>query len=41
MMELNQDCFDTMEMKVMSEYRDFHRKKDVIDKLRVNVALRL
>jgi len=34
-MEINPDSFDTPEMKIMSEFRDTQRKKDILDKLRV------
>ncbi|EAR99824.2 HSA protein (macronuclear) [Tetrahymena thermophila SB210] len=34
MMELNPDSFETPEIKAYQEYRDFERKKDILDKLK-------
>ncbi|KAL4438646.1 hypothetical protein ABPG74_015544 [Tetrahymena malaccensis] len=34
MMQLNPDSFETPEIKAYQEYRDFERKKDILDKLK-------
>lgn len=34
-MDLNPDSFDTPELKALQEYRDYERKKDILDKLKV------
>lgn len=35
-MEINPDSFETPEIKANQEYRDFERKRDILDKLKVS-----